>query len=443
MANVEHRNGGATAVGSRMDQLIDEFKTRLDEALIQALASDYDLDRSYEDVRSQLSQLAETAQAEEATGFDPSGLGHLSDSDIGPFGGDDVTPESHLSTEFTSISESSDGFDTPCFTYQTELSEEEKIANLRMIFGNFPDHTLKFELKGAGGNLEKAFEALLTRQYLEENGELPKGVDGFYIADENSRPGKYTRKREHKPGREQLPVKYANPPRLDADGLVESLSATTIHATRIPQPHAREQRDAGKASQHPLTERPNASPSHLPLAVKASGAGPHGWQTVSTKKKTTKSGNTDIPPVPGATGSYYAETAAALRRKGPLYRQAAVLYEERDREEKRIRRGGSFADYEKIVAGQSDLYKTDLHGVPVLEGVKIAKHRVQGWWNRLSEGEREHRGAVTGITVITGVGHHSNVRGDSQLRRAVGAMLKNDGWKFETLTGQFHVTGRL
>lgn len=77
----------------------------------------------------------------------------------------------------------SDGFDTPCFTYQTELSEEEKIDNLRMIFGNFPDHTLKFELKGAGGNLEKAFEALLTRQYLEESGELPKGVDGFSVAD--------------------------------------------------------------------------------------------------------------------------------------------------------------------------------------------------------------------------------------------------------------------
>lgn len=101
------------------------------------------------------------------------------------------------------------------------------------------------------------------------------------------------------------------------------------------------------------------------------------------------------------------------------------------------------ADYERIVAEQSDSNKTDLHGVPVLEGVKIAKDRVQAWWNRLSEGERERRGAVTGITVITGVGHHSNVRGNSQLRRAVGAMLKNDGWKFETLTGQFYVTGRV
>jgi hypothetical protein len=132
-----------------------------------------------------------------------------------------------------------------------------------------------------------------------------------------------------------------------------------------------------------------------------------------------------------------------MRRKGPLYRPAAAYYAEKHREETRILRGTSLADYESVVAGQSDSHRTDLHGVPVLEGVRIAKDRVRAWWDRLSEAERERRGAVEGITVITGVGHHSNVRGDSQLRRAVGAMLKNDGWRFETLTGQFHVTGRV
>lgn len=147
--------------------------------------------------------------------------------------------------------------------------------------------------------------------------------------------------------------------------------------------------------------------------------------------------------MPGATGPSYADSAAALRRKGPLYRQAAAYYADKHREQTRTLRGTSLADYESIVEGQSDSHKTDLHGVPVLEGVRIAKDRVQAWWDGLSEGERERRAAAAGITVITGVGHHSNVRGDSQLRRAVGAMLKNDGWKFETLTGQFHVTGRI
>lgn len=172
-----------------------------------------------------------------------------------------------------------------------------------------------------------------------------------------------------------------------------------------------------------------------------SGGSPQAWQTV-TKKKAPKPKGTDLPPVPGAAGTSYADTAAALRRKGGLYRSGAAYYDEKTREEKRSR-GGSLAYYEDLVDGQSDFHKTDLHGVPVLEGVKIAKGRVQTWWNGLSEGERERRKAFVGTTVITGVGNHSNVRGDSQLRRAVGAMLKNDGWRFETLTGQFHVIGKV
>lgn len=64
-----------------------------------------------------------------------------------------------------------------------------------MIFSLFKDHTLKFVLKNAGGDLEKAFEELLSRQFLEENGELAKGVDGFYVADENTRSEKGTSER--------------------------------------------------------------------------------------------------------------------------------------------------------------------------------------------------------------------------------------------------------
>lgn len=76
------------------------------------------------------------------------------------------------------------------FSSQTDLSEEEKIDSLRIIFSTFKDHTLKFVLKNAGGDVEKAFDELLNRQYLDESGDLVKGVDGFYIQDENSRPGK-------------------------------------------------------------------------------------------------------------------------------------------------------------------------------------------------------------------------------------------------------------
>jgi hypothetical protein len=168
----------------------------VDESLICAIASDFNLPQDYEAVRAVLSPLAETAFTEELTGFDPSGLGHQSGSDVDlthqiPHElDDDASPVSgsHISTtDWTTVSETSE---PTCFTSQTDLSEEEKIASLRVIFSNFQDHTLKYMLKDAGGDVEKAFDNLLSRQFLLEEGELVKGIDGFYVGDENVRPGK-------------------------------------------------------------------------------------------------------------------------------------------------------------------------------------------------------------------------------------------------------------
>jgi hypothetical protein len=75
-----------------------------------------------------------------------------------------------------------------------------------------------------------------------------------------------------------------------------------------------------------------------------------------------------------------------------------------------------------------------------MDGVRIAKQKVWNWWNNLGE-DRKTLAKRNGFTVVTGVGKHS-VGGVSRLRQAVGAYLKNDGWKMETLTGSFYVTGR-
>src|SRR6185295_4915117 len=93
-----------------------------------------------------------------------------------------------MSTEnATSISDYSDT-DVPKFTHQSDLGEADKIENLLVIFPNFGEHTIKFVLKRANGDLERAFDQLLDRQYLEESGELPKGVDGFYVTDDSETP---------------------------------------------------------------------------------------------------------------------------------------------------------------------------------------------------------------------------------------------------------------
>lgn len=311
-----------------IQQLIDEFVSRgVDESLICAIASDFNLPQEYDVVREILSPLAETALTEEATGFDPSGLGHQSGSDVDiahqnshEFN-DDASPVggSHISTtDWTTVSETSE---PTCFTSQTDLSEEEKIASLRVIFSNFGDHTLKYMLKDAGGDVEKAFDNLLSRQFLLEEGELAKGIDGFYVGDENVKPGKASRYRdkENKPGRTQLPVNYKlKPVAIEPDDLQEHKASK---AWDVP---------VERYNPVSLSQRPLASSSKPLSNIPTPKPNPTAWQVVSSRKKPATS---SIPS--GASSAYEpthllassnAKHAASLRRKGPLYQQAAAVY---------------------------------------------------------------------------------------------------------------------
>lgn len=172
----------------------------MDESLIRAIASDHDIPTSYNQIRNLLLQLAETAPAEEATGFDPSGLSSL--PDLAGLRFDDATTEDtglvsqSSTTEVTvaSSSDLSDGLEPSRFSHKADLSEDEQIAGLQMIFSNFREHTIKFVLRQAGGDIERAFDELLNRQFLAENGELAKGVEGFYEPDKEPRPKKCKRR---------------------------------------------------------------------------------------------------------------------------------------------------------------------------------------------------------------------------------------------------------
>ena len=182
----------------------------MDESVIFAIASDYEVAVSYNVIRNQLLPLAELAPAEEATGFDSSGLGHLSDSSGPRFDDaltDNTTPASQSSVTASS-SEQSDCFDALPFTDQANLSEPQKVDNLRTIFSGFKEHTIKFILKETNGDFEKAFDELLNRQFLDENGELAKGVDGFYAPGPRSR--KFQGKRRNREGERAPPEVHSH-----------------------------------------------------------------------------------------------------------------------------------------------------------------------------------------------------------------------------------------
>jgi hypothetical protein len=381
-----------------------EFSTVLDESLILAIVDERDIEKEYGDIRIILDTLADTARAEQLTGFDPSGLGCWAETEA-LVSDEAATTGNGVSTEnATTLSEYSDG-DIPKFTHRLDIGEAEKTENLQLIFPNFKEHTIKFVLKQNGGDLERAFDHLLDRQFLEESGELPRGVDGFYTPDGAPQKGRGPGRNRTRKGKAKLAVSYTVVSPVSDDAEIEGVSgpssvpATSRLTSRTP-------------SNHP-------SPASLSMP---------------------KANFTSAMPDLQASRSHM-RAAASLSRLGPLGRQGAMVYIQRAREEARLSLAKTANMAELLVNQQSTPTKIDLHGVTVLDGVRIAKHRVWQWWENLGEG-RERTAKLQGFTVVTGVGRHS-ANGVSRLRQAVGAALKNDGWRVETLTGQFYVTGRV
>jgi hypothetical protein len=380
--------------------------------------------KEYDEIRHVLNQLAETARAEAATGFDPSGLGCLADVDVdvealridGTTGSGTGLSGDSLAEYATTVSDLSDHSDQSAFTGQPGMSDANKVQGLKLIFQDrFKDHTLQFVLKENGGNVERAFDELLTRDVLEKEGSLPKGIDGFLEPDREgrSRKGKAGRTKKQNPKGQKLTINYKAVSPAINDGELEGAKdfVQSPRAKRSP------------VMLSPLTPKlTTLSPPPPPAAAAASPS----------------------PTLTDFNAAHLRAAAASLRRMGPLGRQGAAVYAERAREETRALAARASLEAEARVARQSSDSSVDLHGVFVLDGVRIAKERVWAWWHGLG-GEGSSRAAAAkkkGFTIVTGVGKHS-VNGVSRLRQAVGAYLRNDGWKVETLTGSFYVTGRV
>lgn len=406
-----------------------EFSGVLDEPLLLAILGERDLQNDYHETRDLLAALAESAAVEKATGFDPSGTGCQDDSEGHP-ADDPSTSRTDLTEDATTISESSES-DAPLFTHLPNLGEAEKIESLRVIFSRFKDHTIRFVLRNCDWNLERAFDELLTRQSLEESGSLPKGVDGFLPTEHDWGPRAShldpPRRSKSDKGKMALPLDFK----------VVSPTIDDSELECAPGSISRRLQSRSESSALPAPKRPpgtSLSLSHAASTPRLPSMDHFELQTPRPRLKTA------LPDLASSRSSQ--RQAASLARLGPLGRMGAVVYTERAREEARQSLAKTASMAEQLVDRKSTATLIDLHGVTVLDGVRIAKHRVWQWWDNLGE---EGRARVSkndeGFTVVTGVGHHS-AGGVSRLRQAVGAALKNDGWRVEVLTGRFRVTGR-
>ena len=447
--------GSLDLASSLLQKLVDEFATQLDESLILAIASDRDIVEDFEDIRKDLLPLAESATAEEATGFDPSGLGHLSDFDALALDDEALTSangtlQSRSTDVATTVSETSADLDSPAvFTSQTELSDTDKVKNLQMIF-NFEEHTIKFILKQCDSDLERAFDELLNRQYLDESGELLKGIEGFANANGAASAGQSKRRRQgaqQKAARTPLLVDYSvsSPPveLEEPESKGKAGRSSQGRGTGLTIPVSPPSLSLASPRSRVVVGSAPASPSASNL--RQAPTNPNAWNVVTKKKPTKNEGSRPGEPISSAleTANYSAQQAASLARRGasdPLLRQGVGVYAERARGDFQIVKVLNSLEAERLVDSTSTPWKIDLHGVSVLDGVRIAKGRVWAWWDQFGE-DRSKRARIEGFTVVTGLGRHS-VNGVSRLRQAVFAALKNDGWRVSAQTGEFYVTGR-
>lgn len=197
-----------------------ELRSLLDETTILSIAGDYDLadPAQLAAVREVLLTIAKDVPLEEATGFNPSGLGpeeeaatngdrdgHHGRRDGSSAGGyqggsrggaglsdDGLTTASTATTTTTEgmAALSLDGASSPRSASVAQqvgdifdgLTAAEKEQQLQEMFTSLKLVDVRLALKKAGGDAGVAIDSLLNLQWLEQTGQRVKGVDGFYLS---------------------------------------------------------------------------------------------------------------------------------------------------------------------------------------------------------------------------------------------------------------------
>lgn len=173
----------------------------MDEATILSISSDYDLSKQSEfaAAREVLLSISKDVAAEEATGFNPSGSGgydlprsEATGSDIKSNDGlatNTETLSSHSRNTLSHSSSPTSECDVPGIIHVStldDLTHEGKVSQLAAMFVSLKHIDIKLALQKAKGDADLAMDELLNLQWLEQTGERPKGVDGFYKSDDDA-----------------------------------------------------------------------------------------------------------------------------------------------------------------------------------------------------------------------------------------------------------------
>lgn len=148
-----------------------------------------------------------------------------------------------------------------------------------------------------------------------------------------------------------------------------------------------------------------------------------------------------------ARATAYSQASAAHRKakSDRLMGGAAAYYGQVGREYAALSFSASATAADQLAAAQSSSSQLDLHGIDVLNAMRIAQEKVEEWWDGLGESRVNGRiGAEdrqTGYRIVVGLGRHSE-GGKGKLGPAVSKMLRQGGWKIEPAGAVILVKGK-
>ncbi|KAK7942799.1 uncharacterized protein PG986_011912 [Apiospora aurea] len=244
-------------------KLVDELCSLLDESTILSICSDFHLNdpEQFQLARDILLSISRDVEAEEATGFNPSGIGADEIVDINKLNLDDA--DETAAVVVGSDVKSSDGLTTTTESSQAHslfsassskastldasetfrvgvfdgLKDAEKEEQLLSMFTSLKPVDVRLALKKSKGDASLAIDHLLNIEWLEQTGQRIKGVDGFYTPDETvpqrKRKGKKKKAGVRAPGTKSSSPSSPASSGEGADLEVANLDTQLHHAQNI------------------------------------------------------------------------------------------------------------------------------------------------------------------------------------------------------------------
>ncbi|KAK1078841.1 hypothetical protein LTR33_006898 [Friedmanniomyces endolithicus] len=390
-----------------------------------------------------------------------------------------------------------------------KLDDETKLKLLHDLFGDrVSAYSLQHTLKRCNGRWGAAMEELLNHVYFDEaeNSEdgskiAKKGIDAFFAGDAAKRGRKTKARRNRVRSLDEAratslplspaasPAPHANKWRSASEDVdyiasrirISSATVASVYNEKgasVPRTIGALLKLSMEESKHIVTDDagvaahardlgydfPSVAPDYLATLVRLthpSTSAAHELAEALTAKPRDANGGAiqiipryarpfdfdDMPQKSSRSKAHYSASAAHRKaRSDRLMGGVAAYYGQVGREYAAMTSAASATAADELAATQSTHSQLDLHGIDVLNAVRIAQEHVEDWWSGL--GERRVNGRVgagdrsNGYSIVVGAGRHSE-GGKGKLGPAVSKALKQDGWRVESAGAVLVVKGKI